>query len=553
MRTQQRILSRSFPVVAFVVLSLSASPSLASDDLEDVGDFLPVIEARSFDGSWNNLEKPSMGQAHTALVRRFDAAYADGRSALAGPGRPSPRAISNSVHTRSGRELNHRKKSSFLWQWGQFLDHDIDHTGGAAELEPAPIRVPLGDPFFDPRATGENTISFGRSAWLEGSGTDANNPRQQMNEITAWIDASNVYGSSAARASALRTNDGTGRLAMSEGGFLPYNSEGLPNAGGDGATLFLAGDVRANEQVGLLALHTLFVREHNRLVGHLAEEFPRWSGEQLYQKARQLVGAEMQVITFEEFLPALLGRRGRDRYRGYDDSIDAGVANAFSSAAFRFGHSALPTHILRLDTRGREIPEGHLSLRDAFFRPDRIVSEGGIEPILRGLAAQPSNKVDHEVIDEVRNFLFGPPGAGGLDLVSLNIQRGRDHGLPSYNEARRALGLAAVSRFEEVNPDPDVSERLASIYEDVEAIDLYTGGLSEPPAKKSMLGEIFTEIVSEQFEALRQGDRFWYRRALSEDEVEWVEEIRLSDIIRANTSITSRQIQDDVFRPKKRR
>jgi len=544
---RRRIRSGSFPIAVLSVLSLSTSSSLASDDLDDLSEALPVREARTFDGSSNNLNEPSVGKAHTALVRRFDAAYADGRSALAGPDRPSPRAISNSVHAQSERELNDGERSSFLWQWGQFLDHDIDLTGGAAELEPAPIRVPRGDPFFDPRATGESTISFDRSAWLEGSGTDANNPRQQVNQITAWIDASNVYGSSAARASALRTNDETGRLAMSEGGFLPYNTAGLPNAGGDSATLFLAGDVRANEQVGLLALHTLFVREHNRLVGLLAEEFPRWSGEQLYQKARQLVGAEMQVITFEEFLPALLKRRERDRYRGYDDSIDAGIANSFSTAAFRFGHSALASQVLRLNERGREIPEGHLALRDAFFRPDRIVSEGGIEPILRGLAAQPSQKVDHEVIDEVRNFLFGPPGAGGFDLVSLNIQRGRDHGLPSYNDARRALGLAAVSRFEEVNPDPGVHERLASIYEDVEAIDLYTGGLSEPPAKKSMLGELFSEIVSEQFEALREGDRFWYRRALSKDEIKWVEEIRLSDIIRANTSITSRQIQKDVF------
>ena len=549
--TRRTQLLRGYPAIVLTAAFFPAGASFAAN-LGDVSDFRPVQETRTFDGGANNLTDPSIGKAHTAFVRRFDAAYANGRSALAGPNRPSPRAISNVVHTQAGNHPNTRRASSFLWQWGQFLDHDIVLTGESGEPEPAPIHVPRGDRFFDPRATGERTIGFDRSGALPGSGTSADNPREQFNEATAWIDASNVYGSSAARAEALRTHDGTGRLLMSEGSLLPYNIAGLPNAGGDGPLLFVAGDVRANEQLGLLALHTLFVREHNRLVTLLADEFPRWSGEALYQKARQMVGAEMQVITFDEFLPALLGKRGVDRYRGYDDSLNAGIGNAFATAAFRFGHSALTSQLLRLTSTGRTIPEGNLALRDAFFRPDRLVSEGGIEPILRGLEAQRSQKIDHRLIDEIRNFLFGPPGAGGFDLASLNIQRGRDHGLPSYNETRRALGLPPASGFDEVNPDPEVHERLASVYEDVEAIDLYTGGLAEAPKGRSQLGETFSEIVSEQFEALRDGDRFWYRRVLSEDEIEWVEDVRLSDIIRANTPIRSREIRNDIFRYKKR-
>ena len=119
------------------------------------------------------------------------------------------------------------------------------------------------------------------------------------------------------RAAALRTNDGTGRLLVSEGDLLPFNTPGLPNAGGTGPELFLAGDVRANEQVGLAALHTLFVREHNRLAQEMAANDPSLTGEEIYQEARRIVGALIQVITYNEFLPALLGPNALRPYRGY--------------------------------------------------------------------------------------------------------------------------------------------------------------------------------------------------------------------------------------------
>lgn len=138
-----------------------------------------------------------------------------------------------------------------------------------------------------------------------------------MNQITHFIDASNVYGSDDVRAAALRTNDGTGRLLVSAGDLLPFNSPGLPNAGGTGPELFLAGDVRANEQVGLTAMHALFVREHNRLAAEIAGSSPELTGEEIYQEARRFVGALMQSITYNEFLPALLGANALTPYRGY--------------------------------------------------------------------------------------------------------------------------------------------------------------------------------------------------------------------------------------------
>jgi len=496
----------------------------------------------SLDGTANNEADAEMGAAGTTLMRLVPSDYGDGTSSLSGADRPGPRTISNTVLAQDASTPNALGVSDFLWQWGQFVDHDIDLSDGADPPEAANIAIPAGDVWFDPDGDGDVELSFNRSIYDESTGT-----REQLNEVTAWIDASNVYGSDAERASALRTNDGTGRLATSDGDLLPFNTEGLANAGGPGDTLFLAGDVRANEHVGLTALHTLFVREHNRLATEIAGEQPDLSGEDLYQEARLRVIAELQVITYREFLPALLGPNALPRYRGYDADVDASIANLFSTAAYRFGHSALSATLLRLDETGSEIGEGHLALRDAFFAPTRITDEGGIEPLLRGLASQVCQEVDAAVIDDVRNFLFGAPGTGGFDLASLNIQRGRDHGLPSYPAVRAALGLTRPASFADVSSDPNVQIRLEEAYGDVEAMDVWVGGLAEDRLPGAMVGELVATLVADQFAALRDGDRFWYARTLDQEARREVESTRLADVIRRNTEIDG-EIPDDVFR-----
>jgi hypothetical protein len=504
-------------------------------------------EARAIDGSGNNLAFASIGATGTPLLRLFEASYADGVSSLAGNNRASAREISNLVSAQPfDARANGLGATDFLWQWGQFLDHDIDLSDGVDPPEPAFIEVPAGDPDFDPDGTGEVVIAFNRSIYDPATGVGLGNPRQQLNEITAWIDASNVYGSDEVRAAALRANDGSGRLRENDGGLLPFNEEGLPNAGGSSPSLFLAGDVRANEQVGLIAMHTLFLREHNRVAARIAERHPEWSGDDVYEMARARVGALMQVITYREFLPALLGANAIPPYRGYDPEVDASVANVFSTAAYRFGHSALSSTLLRLDADGNEIQQGHLALADAFFRPDRVVHEGGIEPLLRGLAAQACQAIDPHVVDAVRNFLFGDPGHGGFDLAALNIQRGRDHGLPSYNDAREAMGFPRAEGFEDISRAREIQDRLAAAYPSVDDVDLWVGGLAEEHRPRSHLGPLYHAILVEQFTALRDGDRFWYRNVLSRREIESLEATRLSDVIRRNTTIGA-ELPDDVF------
>ncbi len=508
--------------------------------------FIGGTEYRTIDGTGNCVDNPTWGSAGIQFLRSGVACYADGASQPAGPDRPSARVISNDVCTQTASRPNSRGATDFVWMWGQFLDHDINLAGTADPVEPFPISVPSGDPFFDPMGTGTATIELQRSAYDPATGDDPNNPREQMNFITAYIDASNVYGSDKARASWLRMNDGTGRLKTSAGNLLPFNTDGFPNAGGNGPELFLAGDVRANEQVSLTALHTLFVREHNRLADQFHKSEPQLTDDEIYERARAIVGAQMQVITFKEFLPILIGPTAISPYQGYDPSVDAGVENVFATACYRVGHTMLSSTLHRMGPDGSVIAEGDLPLRDAFFSPLRLTDGGGIEPLLRGAADQLMQGIDPLIVDDVRNFMFGPPGAGGFDLASLNLQRGRDHGLPTYNEARIEFNLPAVTGFGGITANPQHRATLESAYGDVNKVDLWIGALSEDHVPGAMVGPLLRAVLVDQFTRLRDGDRFWYENVFDGPELAELENTRLADVIRRNTTIGP-EIQDNVF------
>jgi len=504
--------------------------------------FVLPAEFRSADGSANNQANSAWGTPDRPFRRLATAAYADGVSAPAGATRPSPRVISNAVAAQPNLRPNRRGASDMLWQWGQFLDHDLDETPSAQPAEPLPISVPAGDPQFDPTSTGTVTIGLNRSAYEMVEGV-----RQQKNALTAWIDASQVYGSDAARALGLRAQDGTGRLKVTtsiHGDLLPFNTGGLANIP-PGPVFFVAGDVRVNEQTGLIAIQTLFLREHNFWADLYRAANADADDEEIYQFARLIVGAEMQAITYREFLPVLLGPNPLPPYRGYNAAVDPTISNEFATAAYRLGHSLLSPNLLRLDAQGREIPAGHLTLAGSFFQPDQITSEG-IDVVLRGLLLQRAQELDEWLIDDVRNFLFGAPGAGGLDLASLNLQRGRDHGLPTFAAMRSALRLRPVTRFQDVNPDRTVVRELDNAYDSPADIDLWIGGLAEADRPGSMVGEVFHRILVDQFTRLRDGDRFWYQRSLSANMVRMVEQQTLSVIVRRNTGIRN-EIPNNAF------
>ena len=260
-----------------------------------------------------------------------------------------------------------------------------------------------------------------------------------------------------------------GKMKTIDGELLPKNDAGE----------YIAGDARVNENVALIAIHTLFVREHNRLCDELKSKFQFLNDERLYQLARKYVGGMIQAITFNEYLPALLGPNAIPKYTGYKRKVNPGVFNVFSTAAFRFGHSTVSDTLLRLDNDGNVIPAGNLEMRDAFFNPSLITSYEDIGYLLKGQSAQVMQELDTKLVSGLRNFLFGVPGAGGLDLFSINVQRGRGHGLPSYNTFRAAYGLTPYTNFNELTSKTDIATELSNLYTSIDDLDVWVGILAE--------------------------------------------------------------------------
>jgi len=487
---------------------------------------------RSYDGTGNNVTHPDWGSTDVQLLRRAPSQYADGLNSPAGADRPSPREISNAIVAHSDEETkSNRQLSAYIYIWGQFLDHDLDltqppDTGGEAFDVP----VPAGDPFFDPDGSGGDYIFLTRSRYDPNTGTTK--PRQQINQITAFIDASMVYGSDEATADSLRTMSG-GRLLTTDSNLPPTDAAGN----------FVAGDVRANENVELTSMHALFIREHNRWAGRIAANNPGLNDEQIYQRARAIVGAEIQVITYKEFLPALLGPNALKSYQGYNPNVNPGIANEFSTAGFRLGHSLINDDVEFFDNNGRPVRD-EIELKDAFNNPD-LVRQENISTILKYAASTTAEELDNQIVDSLRNFLFGNPGQGGFDLASLNIQRGRDHGLADYNRVRAAYGLTPVTRFGQISSNSEVQDALRSLYGNVNNIDLWVGALAEDHVPGSSTGPLIRRIVADQFERIRDGDRFWYSRVFSGSTLSTIQATTLADIIQRNTRTDN--LQNNVF------
>ncbi len=511
---------------------------------------------RTIDGSSNNLLNEDWGSAGAELGTITSNGFADGMNTPAGATRPNPRIISNTLFAQTELLNDPLNLSDFVWVFGQFLDHDVTAVSNSA-VETANIAVDFADVHFNPGNAHDNVmIRMNRSMPRPNSGTSISNPRKFTNDITSWIDGSNVYGSDQERADYLRSFVG-GKLKVSAGNLLPYNtitneadgqtdSEAphMENENPFNSLLFVAGDVRANEQPLLAGFHTLFVREHNRLCDELALVNPTWTDEELYQHARRKVAGYLQSITYNEWLPTIGVHL--PPYQGYSHLIYPNATNVFSAAAFRLGHTLLNSNLQMMEDDGTYL--GSVTLAEAFFNP-AMITDGGMEHFFKGMAQQVEQNMDGKVVDDVRNFLFGPPqlGLGGLDLAAININRGRERGLSDFNTIRTDFGLAPYTEFSQICSDQEVVTILSGLYDSVNDIDPWVGMLIEDHMSDALFGETVMEIMIHQFQVLRDGDRFYYENdpGLSASEKNEIANTTFRDIMMRNTNLTF--MQSNVF------
>lgn len=500
---------------------------------------------RSYDGSKNNPFVPLSGSAGSELMRLAPARYQDG---LKNPfNGTNPRVISNLMMDQKGSEVNSLGLSAAVWVFGQLVHNDLVFVPDNLD-EPLSIATPAGD-LLGP------AITYFRSAHVPGSGTTA--PRRFVNSVSSYIDGSMIYGADQTTVEWLRTHEG-GRLKVSSGNLMPFPTPsgefndlrdfGAPvmvDMMGSERYMFASANPMVNYNPYLMAMQTLFIREHNRLCAELAVLHPDWDDEQLYQHARRTVIGIIQAITYQEWLPTMGIELGA--FSGYDVLANTAISNEFTLAAFKLENTLMSDLILRLDNNGKEIAQGNLEMKQALFHPLELITGGGIDPLFKGMAAQAQQEFDSKMVDDIRNATFENK-AGGLDMAAITIMAGRDRGLGSLNSIRQALGLTPYTTFKQINSRGEVVDLLKKAYNSVDDIDAWVGMVSEERLSGRLFGETTQHIITDQFKRLRDGDRYYYELdpGLTRDEINRITRTRLKDVILRNTDITV--LQNEVFK-----
>ncbi|XP_076312870.1 heme peroxidase 2-like [Tachypleus tridentatus] len=536
--------SEEVSALADVQLKSSELGSMLSEDEEKITCSCSQ-KYREFDGTCNRLQSPRDGSSFTCLTRLLPPKYADGisepRKAKSGKDLPNPRLVSTTIHINRNKEASF---THFLMLWGQFMDHDsalapfnsapeeevILADGGEGvdccdsenrnDTRCLPIEIPQNDEFFS--RFNERCMNFRRSASCPKCKLG---PRDQLNSPTSFVDGSMVYGSDLHTVQSLR---------LFINGLMRFQKDSkrntlLPrsrNAGNDLCSdprnrlfCFEAGDRRLNEHPALTAVHTVFIREHNRIARELRRMNPCWNDERLFQEARRIVIAEIQMITYNEFLRLVVGPSYYNNfllrtlqngfYTAYNPNINPSMINEFTSACFRFGHSTSQGSFIEIQSSGNRT---NFKLRNNFFHPFDLYN-GQTELLVRGLADQLAQKSDNFIVEDLTNHLYRRRGEKfGLDLMAINIQRGRDHGIRPYVDYLRAIFNFSVTSFSDLNnlmPE-QVLQKFEQIYESVEDIDFFSGSISERPVSDGIVGPTCGFIIALQYNRLRFGDRYFF-------------------------------------------
>ena len=314
-----------------------------------------------------------------------------------------------------------------------------------------------------------------------------------------------------------------------------------------------------NEHPSLITIHTIWLREHNRVATFIKNANPGLSSDEVFLLARDIVISEIQKIHYKEYLPIILGdnfERLIPEYSSYNPSIDPSLPDAFSAAAFRFGHSMVQPFFERLDENFRSIPAGPIFLNEAFFNVDEYRNNGGTDPVLRGLLTTPPRQVDEFLNSVLTNTLFSPdPNIPGFDLASTNIQRGRDHGLPTYLTWKQwATDRCNLTSDGFRNELTEI--HLLQTYGSLDNVDLFVGGLAESPLPGALVGAVIACIFSNTFINVRDGDRFFYENSdpntglYTPEQIAEIERTSLSRIICDNSELT--EVQENAFFPGER-
>lgn len=420
------------------------------------------------------------------------------------------RGISDEFCSAGNPSSNAYGLTNMVWAFGQFIDHDIV---GTLENKDSPAVAVQGAP---------GRVMNLHRVETQGKGR---HPRP-VNIHTGRVDGGALYGTNKQFEHNVLREPGTCLLRVSMPGFLPVSKE--PDA--DGTFKFVSGDNRVDEHAILTSMHTLWLREHNRLCDTLEghRRYKRLSSDRKYTIVRSTVIAKMQQVAVNEWLPAL-GISKRDLQRSKAMTRSSTVSVEFS-VAFRFGHTLIPDSIAGFKLASLFDGQAFFLAQNATNVAVRSTAEDNIARLFNGLATEAAGEPDGRLSDSLRNILFG--FRHQEDLAARNIFRCRDLGLSSYANMARCFGVEPHARTEQETPDA------------------WLGLLREPRGKGQPLGPTHKAMLIEQFGRIffgRQG--LWWQKHLNRHTRFFGDQemntVTMAQIIRDNTGA---DVHGDAFK-----
>ena len=502
---------------------------------------------------------------------------------------PNVRTLSNTFESIVGaHEPNNLLLNQLHLDWGHLVTSDLMNTGMNRSDGTAILIQPddyMADPNWGFASNGVNcsfkpeftlgvgrcgkpfaALPVGRFNSYPGTGKGTTNPKLTFGDVSGWLDLSVIYGNPQQPQVMFGTtslpwfNVSSTTHELLDAHFLMDHPWGadigrifVPNFPQN--TKWLAnGDFRINKTPGLRVLSELFRHEHNRLVDQFAAAHPEWSQIRLWHEARKWNIAFFQSITYREYLAASTGAP-LPPYTGYNASLDPYTETFFAHVAYRYGHSAVPSLVPLYDNKLNSCPFGAIDAA-VVFRPASweipIPVNPWVDPVtgattkyvrsyfnrtcaLLGLSHSESNKVDMGFVDAIRNTQSQGSGPrSGNDLAAIDILRGRDIGLPGYNDVREAFGFTRFKTFEEMSSNPAISGALKKLYVWIDHVDPFVGTFLEEHVPGAEMGELAIAAIHDQFGRLRDGDRFFFENSMTPEEIAIVHQTKLKDLFLRN-------------------
>lgn len=439
---------------------------------------------RSYSGHCNNVERGEWGSATMGFNRFLPPQYGDGvssprRSSSRGSDLPSPQEVSKSLH--SGSEVEHPHVTTLTAFFAEFVLHDIAYTA-----KQSGYRISCCDFRSNEKITCKEFVQTCPTLKIGCK----RGPREQINQVSSFIDGSTIYGSSEEEMKSLRSFYGgelkSQKVATMKKSRMRELLQPLNNIqdcrSADRRKCFKSGDIRVNENVGLTLMHTMWMREHNRIARKLSDLNPHWSDDTLFEEARRIVGGEIQHITFNELLPSILGEEVMDKYglrlqisdhyRAYDTNVNPTMDNAAATSVYPFLYSMMPSRFERYSLQLKML--GTRKMGDTYFNASDLYDENMFDEYLMGLVSQNAHDSDLVVSNEMMTSSSSPfrsnngqESVAPLDLVSRIIQQGRDHGISGYVEWRKMCKIQPdIKRFEDLETiiPASVVKKLSKLY-----------------------------------------------------------------------------------------